>query len=184
MSCWEIRQRSPWHTPQGKAKPHATMWSVATPQPQPNVIESQNIPSWKGPIRITESNSWLHTGPSRNLTMCLRALSKRFLNSVLITIFHCWRRNGNSPMDILLLSFPLALHITRCKRHLPLSLHLHRDHSGKLVKLLLVASRRTPAVLPAEKPPWGTATGRSWFIKTNKFFKSSWRFYMLYSIQC
>lgn len=28
------------------------------------VIESQNIPSWKGPIWIIESNSWLHIGAS------------------------------------------------------------------------------------------------------------------------
>jgi len=27
-------------------------------------IESQNIPSWKGPIRAIESNSWLHTEPN------------------------------------------------------------------------------------------------------------------------
>ena len=34
--------------------------------------ESQNIPSWKGSTRITESNSWLHTATPKNQTPCLR----------------------------------------------------------------------------------------------------------------
>jgi len=34
-------------------------------------IESQNIPSWKGPIRLTGSNFCLHTGPPKNETICL-----------------------------------------------------------------------------------------------------------------
>ncbi|KAJ7410001.1 hypothetical protein BTVI_54744 [Pitangus sulphuratus] len=42
-------------------------------------IESQNILSWKGPTRI---NSWPCTEQSNNPTMCLRVLSKSFLNSV------------------------------------------------------------------------------------------------------
>ena len=37
--------------------------------------ESYNTPIWKGPIRIAESNSWLHTAPLQNQTRCLRALS-------------------------------------------------------------------------------------------------------------
>lgn len=28
--------------------------------------ESENMPSWNGPIRIIESSSWIHTGPSKN----------------------------------------------------------------------------------------------------------------------
>ena len=28
-------------------------------------VESQNVPSWKGPTRITKSNSWPHTGPPK-----------------------------------------------------------------------------------------------------------------------
>ena len=40
------------------------------------LVESQNILCWKGPTRIIESNSWLHRGPPRNQTTCLRALSK------------------------------------------------------------------------------------------------------------
>jgi len=43
-------------------------------------VEWQNIPSWKEPIRIMESNSWLHTGSPKNQTLCLRALSKCFFN--------------------------------------------------------------------------------------------------------
>ena len=40
------------------------------------IKESQNILSWKGPTKIIESNSWLHTGPPKIQTLCLRALSK------------------------------------------------------------------------------------------------------------
>lgn len=29
------------------------------------VIESLIIPSWKGPVRIITSNSWLHVGPAK-----------------------------------------------------------------------------------------------------------------------
>jgi len=43
--------------------------------------ESQSIPSWKGPIWITEFNSWMHTGPSKNKGVCLRELFRHFLNS-------------------------------------------------------------------------------------------------------
>lgn len=39
---------------------------------------SLNIPSGKGPTRSIESNSWLPTGPPKNQTLCLRAVSKRF----------------------------------------------------------------------------------------------------------
>lgn len=39
------------------------------------IIELQlHIPCWKGPTMIIESKSWLHTGPSKNEIMCLRAL--------------------------------------------------------------------------------------------------------------
>ena len=44
-------------------------------------IESQNIPTWKVLIRITESNLCFHTGPPKNQTTWLRALSGCFLNS-------------------------------------------------------------------------------------------------------
>jgi len=44
-------------------------------------IESLNNPSWKEPIRIIESNSWLHTGPPKNQTIYLRAVSRCFSNS-------------------------------------------------------------------------------------------------------
>ena len=37
------------------------------------IIGSQNIPSWKGPTRITESSTWLHAGP-KTQTLCLSAL--------------------------------------------------------------------------------------------------------------
>lgn len=33
----------------------------------PRIIESYHIPRWKGPQKIIESNSWLHTGPLKNL---------------------------------------------------------------------------------------------------------------------
>jgi len=44
-------------------------------------IESWNIPRWKEPTKIIKSNSWLHTGPTKNQTIILRALSKNFLHS-------------------------------------------------------------------------------------------------------
>lgn len=47
-------------------------------------IKSQNIPSWKGPLRITISNCWLHTAPPKIQIPCLRALSKYFLSSVIL----------------------------------------------------------------------------------------------------
>lgn len=44
--------------------------------------ESKNILSWKGPKRITESNSCVHIGPPHQKEKkCLRALSKLFLDS-------------------------------------------------------------------------------------------------------
>lgn len=43
-------------------------------------IKWQNILSWKSPARTTESNFWLYTGMQRIQVMCLRALSKQFLN--------------------------------------------------------------------------------------------------------
>ena len=36
--------------------------------------------TWKGPTGITESNSWLHTGPLKIQTLWQRALFKHFLN--------------------------------------------------------------------------------------------------------
>lgn len=39
------------------------------------IMESQNRPSCEGPTRIIASNSWLHTGPPKNLTTFLRVLS-------------------------------------------------------------------------------------------------------------
>lgn len=44
-------------------------------------IESQNILSWNESIKIVESNSWLHVGPPKNQTVCLKAIPKCFLNS-------------------------------------------------------------------------------------------------------
>jgi len=45
-----------------------------------DIIESRNIPSQKGPIRITEPNLQPHTGPLKNQAICLRALSRCLLN--------------------------------------------------------------------------------------------------------
>ena len=45
------------------------------------IIEPQNILSWKGPIRTTGTNSWLHTGPPKTQNLCPRALSRHILNS-------------------------------------------------------------------------------------------------------
>lgn len=60
-------------------------WSVAR--------ESQNILTWKGPTKITQSNSWLHIGPPQIQTLGIRALSKHSLYSsslatVLGNLFH------------------------------------------------------------------------------------------------
>jgi len=49
---------------------------LATEEPS-----SWNIPSWKGPTRTIESNSWLYTGQIKTQTLCLRVLSQWFLNS-------------------------------------------------------------------------------------------------------
>lgn len=43
--------------------------------------ESQNIQSWERPSVATGSNPWLRTGPPQNQTLCVRAVSKRSLNS-------------------------------------------------------------------------------------------------------
>ncbi|XP_030305664.1 glucosamine-6-phosphate isomerase 2 isoform X1 [Calypte anna] len=61
------------------------------------IIQSQNLPSWKGSIRIIKSNSCPCVRHSKNHTTCLRASSKRFLNSGRIgaistslgRLFHC-----------------------------------------------------------------------------------------------
>lgn len=37
-------------------------------------IEPQDIPSWKGPVRIIESNSWINTGAPKNQTLCLKSI--------------------------------------------------------------------------------------------------------------
>ena len=45
------------------------------------LLQPQNILSWKGPTRIIKPN-WLYTQPHKTQTLlCLRALSKCFLNS-------------------------------------------------------------------------------------------------------
>lgn len=36
--------------------------------------ESQRAPSWKGPVRIMDSNCQLHTRPSKNEPTCLRVV--------------------------------------------------------------------------------------------------------------
>jgi len=51
--------------------------------------ESQNILSWKGPARITESSSWLHKEPPKNQTLWLRVLPRFFLNSSSLGPCHC-----------------------------------------------------------------------------------------------
>ena len=53
------------------------------------IIESQNILTWKRPTRITESNSWLHTGPLRIQILCPQALSKLSLNSSTLGHAYC-----------------------------------------------------------------------------------------------
>ena len=45
------------------------------------IIDAQNIPSWKGPTRIMESSSRLHTALPQIQPLCLRAVSKCSLNS-------------------------------------------------------------------------------------------------------
>lgn len=45
------------------------------------IIESQNIPSWKGSTSVIESNSRLHTKLSKIQILYLRALSECFFNS-------------------------------------------------------------------------------------------------------
>ena len=42
---------------------------------------SQNTLTWKEPMRIIVSNSWVHMAPPKIQTYCLRALSECLLNS-------------------------------------------------------------------------------------------------------
>jgi len=53
------------------------------------LTESQNTLSWKGSVRITGSNSWLHTGWPKIQSLYLRALSKHSLNSGTRGCAHC-----------------------------------------------------------------------------------------------
>jgi len=59
---------------------------------------------WKGPIRIMESNSWLHRGALKIQTLCLRALSK-CLNSGSL---------GPCPLPRAACSMPTALWYRPC----------------------------------------------------------------------
>ena len=80
--------------------------------------ESENILSWKGPTRVLEFNSWPCTGYPKSHTMCLRAVSRFFLNSVRLgavitslgSLFQCpntlWVKNF-----FLILSLNLPRHI-------------------------------------------------------------------------
>ena len=47
-----------------------TMGGVGSSQHQQT--EPWNIPSWKRPIKNIEPNSWLHAGPAKIQTLCLR----------------------------------------------------------------------------------------------------------------
>jgi len=51
------------------------------PQHAATLHRTQNMPSWKGPIRTIESNSWLHTPLPKIQTHHLKALSKRSFHS-------------------------------------------------------------------------------------------------------
>lgn len=73
------------------------------------IIESQNIPSWEGTVRVTESNSRLHTRPPKSHSACVRALSQCFLND--LYDIHCseqsiWMYVINILPLSLLISFP------------------------------------------------------------------------------
>jgi len=52
-------------------------------------LESQNIPSWKGPTKTIEANPWLHTGPPKIQTLHLRALSRCSFSSGPWGCAHC-----------------------------------------------------------------------------------------------
>jgi len=52
----------------------------------PTTVESQGIPSWKGPTNITKSHSWPHAGPSQN-SNSMKVLSKHSLNSSSLGLF-------------------------------------------------------------------------------------------------
>lgn len=47
---------------------------------RPELMEWQNILSWKAPIRTIESSSWIHTEPPKIQILHLRAWLKCFLN--------------------------------------------------------------------------------------------------------
>ena len=54
---------------------------MPTPVAALSISPPQNILSWKEPVRIIESNSWLHSAPHKLQTLSLRAVSKHSLNS-------------------------------------------------------------------------------------------------------
>ncbi|KAJ7399264.1 hypothetical protein BTVI_116554 [Pitangus sulphuratus] len=83
------------------------------------VIDSQNVLSWKRPIRIIEFNSWPCTGHSKNPITCLKVLSKHFWNFV--------RQNTLIMMGLFFQQLPLSnvthgengeLTLPSCVKHL------------------------------------------------------------------
>lgn len=46
------------------------------------IIESLDIPNWKGHTRTIKPNSWIHTGSPKNHTICLRSLCRHLLHSM------------------------------------------------------------------------------------------------------
>lgn len=55
---------------------YAEMWWLSL---RARIVESQNILNWEGPVKILESNSWLHAGPPK-IRQYDWELSRWFLN--------------------------------------------------------------------------------------------------------
>lgn len=64
-----------------------TMGGVGSSQHQQT--EPWNIPSWKRPIKNIKPNSWLHAGPAKIQTLCLRVVSRCSLNTSSSGRAHC-----------------------------------------------------------------------------------------------
>lgn len=108
------------------------------------IIESQNIPSWKVHIKVTGSNSWFHTAPLKNHTILLRALSRHLLCSGKINAMICPEETIPCPHPPSEKPFPST------QPDVPLVSGYITLHYALLAKLCAGAFSSTPACIP----PW------------------------------
>ena len=94
------------------------------------ITELQNNLSWKGPVRIIEPNSWLHTALPKILTQCLKAQSKHSLNSISSVPWPLSWAACSMPTTLLWKPFPNT-HLTLSQLHPVLEVRSHStEQSG------------------------------------------------------